>query len=444
MSNNTTTNQAGKISRRALLRGTGAALALPWLEAMGPLTALAGEAAAAAPPKRLAVLFMPNGVHGGKWTPRGEGDDFELSETLAPLEKVKQQLLVFSNLSNAASMWGDGHYVKTASFLTGTRITKTTGKDLRSGGVSLDQAAARHLGEHTYLPSLELGTERVSRGIDPNVGFTRLYGSHISWRTPTMPLAREINPRQAFDRLFRSAAPNQADRSVLDMVRDDAHRLQARVGQADRHRLDEYLETVRALERRLAISPHSRRTDGDPQSAPPEAIPNDYQEHVRLMLDLMVVAFRTDATRVTTFMFGNAVSGRDFSFLEGVSGGHHEISHHQDNEEKLAQYQRINLWHIEQLAYLLDKMQSIGEGESTLLDNSMVLFGSGIRDGNRHDPKNLPILLAGRGGGALKMGRHVVCEKQTPLCNLYQSMLEQLDVPVDQFGDSTGRLTELG
>lgn len=469
------------ISRRTVLRGLGAAISLPLLESLAP-RAFAAVASAATPapikPVRMAVLYMPNGVNVGAWTPRGAGECFELSPTLSPLAPVKDDLLVFSELMNASALGGDGHYVKTGGFLTGTTITKTTGKDIRSGAVSMDQLAAQRIGRFTPLPSLELGIDPVTSGIDNNVGYTRLYGSHISWATPTTPAGKEINPQLAFDRLFRSNPRAEGDnRSVLDMVMEDAGGLRAKVVGADRAKLDEYLESVRAVEKRIEFNSRQRadekkltpeqllaiegleRRIGDFMDDPElrkrfaageggrrgrgEGNKSDFSEHVKLMLDLMVLAFWSDTTRVATFMFGNAVSPRNFSFLEGVRGGHHEISHHKNEAANLEQYQRINRWHVEQYAYMLAKMKAIKEGDGTLLDNSMVLFGSGMSDGNSHNPRNLPLVMAGKGGGAFATGRHVVYEKKTPLCNLYTAMLDRVGAPVERFGDSTSRLKGL-
>jgi hypothetical protein len=453
-----------RISRRTMLKGMGAMLSLPLLEAMEPLPVLgAGKKY----PVRLGVLYMPNGVNPHAWTPKGVGSDFELSPILAPLKGVKEQILVLTQLMNAATDTGDGHYVKTAAFLTGTTITRTTGSDLRCGGVSMDQIAAQTIGNLTPLPSIELGIEPVTTGVDVNVGYTRLYGSHISWSTPTTPLAKEINPQMAFDRLFRdpsgTARSATADKSVIDLVLADANRLKARVGKADQAKLDEYLDAVRSVERRIEFDARRKSAEysadplvrkefeklglrikdyyADPARASERS--GDHTEHVRLMLDLMVLAFWSDSTRISTFMFGNAVSGKNFSFLEGVSGAHHEMSHHENKPDKLEQYKRINTWHIAQTAYMLEKMAAIQEGERTLLDNSMVLFGAGMRDGNAHDPHNLPLMLAGRGGGTIATGRHLVYEKNTPLCNLYRSMLTRLGAPVAGFSDSTEELPGL-
>ena len=468
------------LSRRTVLRGLGAAVSLPFLESLAP-KAFAALASPATPapvkPVRMAVLYMPNGVNVGAWAPRGAGECFELSPTLSPLAPLKNDLLVFSELWNASAIGGDGHYVKTGGFLTGTTITKTTGKDIRSGAVSMDQLAAQRVGKLTPLPSLELGIDPVTGGIDNNVGYTRLYGSHISWATPTTPAGKEINPQHAFDRLFRSNPRAEGDnRSVLDLVMEDARGIRSKVAGADQAKLDEYLESVRAVEKRIEFNSRQRAEE---QKLTPEQLlaieglerrigefvndperqklftgeggrrrggrssGNDFSEHVKLMLDLMVLAFWSDTTRVATFMFGNAVSPRNFSFLDGVRGGHHEISHHKNDKANLEQYQRINQWHVEQYAYMLKRMKEIKEGDATLLDNSMVLFGSGMSDGNSHNPRNLPLVLAGKAGGAFATGRHVVYEKKTPLCNLYTSMLDRVGAPVDRFGDSNGKLAGL-
>jgi len=459
------------ISRRTLLQGLGVTMCVPLLEAMGPLKARAAETKLGHPskgPQRLAVLYMPNGVNPHEWAPKGSGSDFELSPILAPLEAVKSDVLVLSELMNKESIEGDGHYVKVAPFLTGTHITKTTGSNLRCGGISLDQMVARRYGSFTLLPSLELSVEPPTTYVDTNVGFTALYGSHISWNTPTTPVTREVNPQAAFDRLFRSQSPQSraatsADTSVLDLVMADATGLKSKVGRADQTKLDEYFDAVRSVEKRIAFDAARRKAEyeGDPLSRAeveklggrikdyyqdPAKIRErgiDHTEQVRLMLDIMVLAFWTDSTRVGTFMFGNEVSGRNFSFLPGVKGSHHEISHHQDNKANLEQYKLINIWHIRQYAYMLEKMKAIKEGEGTLLDNAMVMIGGGMRDGNAHSPYNLPIVLAGRGGGTLTTGRHLIYEAKTPLCSLYQGMLTRLDTPVDHFGDSTHELPGL-
>lgn len=450
-------NRGTRLSRRTLLRGTGAALALPWLEAMlpGSLRAHAADktgddANTNDAPVRMAALFVPNGVRQDMWTPTGEGRDFDLSATLQPLKDLKDKLLVFSNLWNQASNVGDGHYVKTSGFLTCTTINKSLGIDLNCNGLSMDQVAAASAAEHTPLPSLELGIDPVTTGVDTNVGYTRVYGSHIAWSGPTSPLARELNPRSVFERLFRAAYPKKeaAGRNMLllDRVMSDAKELKNRLGASDRQRMDEYLQSVRAIEQRLEKqqkdggSNWSPRAKLDIKLRPPAEQPDQFPEHVRLMLDMIALAFQTDTTRVCTFMFGNAVSGRNFSFLDGVSGGHHDTSHHQASKDKLKAYQLINHWHVEQYAYLLNKLGSMQEGDSTVLDNSMILYGSGLRDGNSHSPHNLPIVVAGSAGGRLATGQHLSYGKDTPLANLYVSMLNAFGHKTGQFADSTGVL----
>ncbi len=459
-------NNFPPLSRRTMLKGLGVTMCLPMLEAMQPLAAFAlgGPAGKAKPPVRMAVLYMPNGVNPKEWTPAASGSAFDLSPALAPLKNVKSDLLVLTQLMNRQSIEGDGHYVKVAPFLTGTHITKTTGADLRCGGVSMDQIIAQRLGHLTPLPSLELSIEPVTGYVDANVGYTAIYGSHISWNTPTTPVTREINPQLAFDRLFRtqtgSRGVTQRDASVLDSVLEDAKSLQAKVGTADRHKLNEYFDAVRSVETRISFDAARRAGEyaGDPLARieverlggrirnyykDPAHLNErsiDHTEQTRLMLDIMVLAFWTDLTRVATFMFGNEVSGKNFSFLPGVNGSHHEISHHQNEAAKLEQYKLINIWHTQQYAYMLEKMRGIKEGDGTLLDNSMVMLASGMRDGNAHSPYNLPILLAGSGGGTIATGRHLVYEEKTPLCNLYHGMLSRMGVPTAQFGDSTGDL----
>jgi hypothetical protein len=430
-----------------MLRGAGVGLALPWLEVMAPATALAASRIAK-PPVRMAFLYMPNGVNTSAWIPEGTGRDFKLSPTLEPLSDLKNDIMVVSNLWNEASKSGDGHYVKEAAILTCTTIKKTPGADL-CNGISVDQLAAQRIANQTPLPSLELGVTAVATGIDAVVGYTRLYGSHIAWSSPTTPLAREINPHSAYERLFRASGPQggagKMDTLLLDQVLGDAKRLRGQVGSGDQVRIDEYLSVVRSLEQRLERAGSPARTAWKPRvPIDPKASltehPKDHAEHVRLMLDIIALAFQSDTTRIATFMFGNAVSNVSFRFLEGVSAGHHDVSHHQNNEDKLRQYQLINRWHVAQYAYLLNRLRGMKEGNSTVLDNSMILFGSALSDGNKHDPHKLPLVLAGRAGGRLATGQHLVYAEDTPAANLYVSMLDAMGTPVERFADSTGPL----
>jgi hypothetical protein len=451
-----------RLPRRTFLRGTGAAIALPLLDVMRPLRAIAAGAASASgsvvTPVRMAFLYFPNGAWNEAWVPKKAGAGFELPFSLSPLDKVQNDVCVLSGLDKAASHQGDGHYAKTANFLTGAHVNKTTGSDISAGGISIDQLAAQKLGDATPLPSMELGIDPVVSGIDNNVGYTRLYASYISWRAANLPVAREINPRAAYDRLFGSKdekgrpTPTHADDDcrLLDMALEDAGALRRKLGRDDRVKVDEYLEAVRAVEKQVQFVSRPDNRNWKPTTKPTELArpdsspPHDYQVHVRLMLDLLVLAFWTDSTRIGTFMFANDVSGRNFApLIPGVSGSHHETSHHQNVPAKIEEYKKINRWHVEQFARVLEKMRTIKEGDKTLLDNSMVLFGSSMSDGNRHDPANLPLLLGGRAGGSIHSGRHVASPAGTPLCNLYVSMLDRMGIAVPHFGDSTGKLAAL-
>lgn len=440
------------LSRRTLLRGAGVGLGLPWLEAMIPSAANAAQTPASNP-LRMAVLYMPNGVNTDMWTPQGQGRDFQLSPTLAPLEDLRNDIVVVSNLWNAGANTGDGHYVKESSILTCTTISKTLGVDLNMHGISMDQIAAKRVGEQTPLPSLELGIEPEATGVDSNVGYTRVYGCHIAWSSPTTPLSREINPRSVYERLFRATSPQgssaQQDNLLLDRVLGQAKKLRSQVGSADRTRIDEYLEIVRSLEGRIERASDPSRSNNWKARVPIDSVakptdaPKDHIEHVRLMLDMTALAFQSDTTRITTFMFGNAVSGQNFRFLPGVTNTHHEVSHHSNDPEKLKQYHLINRWHIEQYAYLLRKLRDMKEGEKSLLDNSMVLFASALSDGNSHNPHRLPLVLGGHGGGRIATGQHLVHSDDTPAANMYMSMLDAFGTPVDRFADSTGPLPGL-
>jgi hypothetical protein len=316
----------------------------------------------------------------------------------------------------------------------------------------MDQVAAKRVADQTPLPSLELGIEPEATGVDANVGYTRVYGCHIAWSGPTTPLARETNPKSVYERLFRAAGPGgdsaRHDALLLDQVLEHARSMRAKLGTADKTRVDEYLATVRSLEARMERASDPKRNTWKPlakiDAAPkPTDSPTSHQEHVRLMLDLIALAFQSDTTRISTFMFGNAVSGINFRFLEGVTDSHHEISHHSKDPEKLRQYALINRWHIEQYGYLLRKLGAMKEGDRTVLDNSMILFGSALSDGNSHNPHRLPLVLGGRGGGRIASGQHLVYSEDSPAANLYVSMLDAFGTPVERFADSTGKLPGL-
>ncbi len=458
-------NKKWQISRRKMLKGVGAAIALPFMEAMASplnLSSFGNDGF----PIRSAFMFMPNGVHPDRWTPEGLGRNFEISPTLEPLRHLKDDILVLGQLMNRHSIFqgADGHYAKTANLLTCMQIQKTAGDNINSGGISVDQIIANHFKNETLFPSLEYGLDRIKTGVDINVGFTRLYASSISWKNATTPLSKEIDPRLAFDRLFKSFVPgnnvveNPHKSSILDAVLADAKSLKNNLGRSDQDKLEEYLESIRSIEKRINnqsnIKDFSSKITPDIKKELVRVNQNideyvevyagvDVTEKTRLMFDIMALALWSDASRVATFMFGNSVSNRNFSFLEGVTGAHHSLSHHMNHPEKMEQYDRITKWHLEQYAYFLDKLKSIKEGNGTLLDNSLVMFASGLRDGNRHSPRDLPILVGGHGGRKIKSGQNLVFEENTPLSNLYTTWVQTLGIKQEQFADSTGAFSEI-
>ncbi len=452
---------ARQISRRTMLRGTGAALALPWLERMGTASETLSE-----PPIRMVCMYMPNGTVPELWTPKGDGEQYEITPHLKPLESLKDDFLLLENLWNAKTVGRNGHWPKVPAFLSGGYVERTSGDDLNAGAVSVDQLAAQKIGDRTMLPSFELGLESVRSGIDTaGGGFARMYGSFISWRDPHTPVPKEIVPQLAFDRLFRSnkapvissmnpsdprllSALQRDDTSVLDLVRDQAKTLRREGSSGDRVRLDEYFESVRNVEQRLqaSLKPQKRWINQGkfPLERPGPGIPASRPDHIKLMLDIMVLALWSDTTRIGTFMTADAQTNEDFAFIEGVKGGMHSLSHHAEIAATKTQYEKCVTWHVEQVAYFLKRLKSLDEGGKSLLDNSMVMFGSGIKCGNRHLERDLPIALAGGGKGTLKGGRRLKFAPETPLCNLYLSMLDRMGIQEKSFGDSTGQLSGLG
>ena len=444
-----------RISRRTVLRGAGVALALPWLEAM----AHGATPSLAKPPVRTAFVFMPNGVVPEHWTPPGDKESFELTPYLQPLAKVKDDITLFENLWHEQTTGRNGHWPKVPAWLSGGYVVRSTGQRLDTGGQSIDQVLAQRVGTQTPLPSLELGIDAPRTGVDGiGGGFARIYGSYISWRDPHTPVAREIIPQLAFDRLFRTTSapvisgidPNHPsiknsllrdDKSVLDLAMESAKSLQSKVGTADRAKIDEYLESVRSVERRITASlkPQKRWLNEKKLDVtrPPAGIPDRHHDHVRLMMDVLMLAFWTDTTRISTLMLGDAQTGRDFSFLDGVKGSFHKLSHHREDPKVRDQYERIGKWHMKQFAWMLERMKGLGEGGTSLLDNCQIMFGSSLKDGNEHNNHDLPILIAGKGGGAIRSGRRVREEKDTPLCNLYLSIAKTMGIDLAAFGDST-------
>ncbi len=439
------------ITRRSALRGLGTVVALPWLEAMGPLTSWAAGATPSgqAAPNRMAFLYVPNGKNMADWRPGKEGTLPEkLPGILEPMAAHRDHFSILTGLTaDKARANGDGagdHARALSAFLTGCQARKTDGTDIRAG-ISVDQVAAARLGDRTRLPSLEVGTEAGSMAGNCDSGYSCVYSSTMSWRSATQPLPKEVNPKLVFERLFGSGSREERARrdsrrkSVLDMVRADFSDLNGKLGRGDQRKLDEYFSAVRDLERRIeqaARLPELRTPEGAVQ---PKGVPDTYEQHIRLMMDLLVLAFQTDSTRVATFVIANEGSNKPYPFID-VREGHHDLSHHRNEQANKAKIAKINRFHTTQLAYLMDKLRAVREGDGTLLDHCMLAYGSGNSDGNAHNHDDLPLLLAGHGCGTLKPGRHVVYPKETPLNNLWLSMLNRMDLPTVQLGDSTGEL----
>jgi uncharacterized protein DUF1552 len=437
------------LPRRTFLRGLGTALALPALEAMVPATHAAARAPAA--PVRMALIFFPNGAIMPSWKPQGSGKTWDLSPTLQPLEPFKDQIAIFTGLAQhhgRANGDGAGDHARCAgSYLTGAQPFKTAGANIQVG-ISVDQAAAAVIGKATKLPSLELGIERGRSSGNCDSGYSCAYSSNISWKTESTPMAKEINPRLAFERLFGSSADAERGRaerdhyrkSILDLVAEDAALLRKRLGRTDQRKLDEYYSSVRALEQR--VTRKSEKQKAIPDYTKPAGIPDELKEHIRLMYDIMALAFQTDSTRICTFMVGNAGSNRSYRMID-VSGGHHSLSHHGNDKQKIEHLAKIDHFLVSQFGYFLDRLNAIEEGDRTLLDNSLILYGSGIADANRHTHHDLPIMLAGRGGGQFASGQLRAYPKNTPLNNLFLSISHMAGAPLAQLGDSTGPLDGL-
>lgn len=427
-------------SRRTFLRGLGATMGLPFLESLHAATATAK------PPLRFGWIFFPNGMVRDFWTPQGEGRDFQFNQTNAALAPVRDHVTLIGNLAHdKARENGDGggaHARNGATYLTGVQAKKTGGKDIHAG-VSIDQVIANQLGQHTRLPSLELGTEPSRKEGRCDSGYSCIYMSNISWRSATQPSGIEINPRRAFDRLFgasgsegeRFRARSAARQSVLDFVADDAKRLQREVSGSDRRKLDEYFESVRAVEKQIDQMASLPPIEV-PGTSRPEADPADIVTRIRLMYDLMALAYQTDATRVITFMTANAQTNRVYDHL-GITSGHHQLTHSNGQD---AEIQKIDRFMTEEFARFVGKLQSIPEGEGTLLDHCLITFGSAMGDGRKHDHGDLPCVIAGHAGGALEGGSYLRLKEETPMANLFVTTARLAGAKLDRFGDSTGAL----
>ena len=428
-------------SRRIFLSGLGALVGLPFLESLHTATA------AAKPPLRFGWIFFPNGMVRDSWTPQGEGRDFQFNQTNAPLAPVRDHVTLIGNLAHDKARQngdtGGDHARNGATYLTAVQVKKTGGKDIHAG-ISIDQGIAKQLGQPTRLPSLELGTEPSRKEGRCDSGYSCIYMSNISWRSATQPSGIEINPRRAFDRLFgasgsegeRLRARSAARQSVLDFVADDAKRLQRQVSGSDRRKLDEYFESVRAVEKQIDQMASLPPIEV-PGTSRPEADPADTVKRIRLMYDLMALAYQTDATRVITFMTANAQTNRVYDHL-GITSGHHQLTHSTGQD---AEIQKIDRFMTEEFARFVGKLKSIPEGDGTLLDNCLITFGSAMGDGRKHDHGDLPCVVAGHAGGALTGGRYLRMKDETPMANLFVTTAQLAGTKLDRFGDSTGALT---
>lgn len=440
------------LSRRHFLRGMGACVALPWMASLPGMTPV-GRSPLAPKRSRLVYFYVPNGVHMQDWTPQTEGKDFELPWILEPLAPYRKHFSVLSGLTqDKARANGDGpgdHARAAAVFLTGVQPLKTDGQ-IRLGP-SADQLAAEALGAQTPFPSLVLGCEKGGNAGQCDSGYSCAYSSNISWQNETTPALKEVRPRLLFERLFRGGASGEDGkaraerlarrRSVLDYVADDAKRLNRDLAEDDRVKLDEYLSGVRELERRIEHAESEIVTEV-PESARPDSIPRDFGAYLRLMSDMVVLALRTDRTRVVSFLMANEGSNRSYPMLD-IRDGHHELSHHKNDPAKFEQIRKINRFHVEQLAHFLAQLVETQDGGRALIDDVQMVYGSGISDGNRHNHDELPVLLIGKGSGKLKPGRHVRYAKNTPLNNLHLRLLDNMGVRADALGDGTDLLGKI-
>ncbi len=437
------------LSRRRFLRGTGIALGLPWLESVSTFGATDVKNTTA--PRRLAVCFFGNGVNPHHWGATNSPDGLELQPTLKPLEPLKDKLLVLKGLWNPTTVQGPGGHYPKMNILSGLKVKQTT-TDVEVG-VTMDQIIAARVGRDTPVANLTLGTEGPKYSTDS--GYTSIYSAYVSWSSPTTPAPKEIYPQQAFDQLFDDGSKRKRDKSVLDLVLGDANALRTRLSRRDTQKLDEYLTSVRELEQRIERAEKFSKAETGGQGwqpsvkaptmqRPAAGIPARQEEHLRLMMDIMVLALQMDRTRVATMMMTNDLSQMNFDFI-GIKGGQHELSHHANDADRLALYQRGNQYMVQAWAETLQKMHDTNEGERTLLENSMVLLTSSLWDGNAHDSTQLPLLLAGNGGGTIRGGRMLDFAKDPnrKLCRLHLALMDRMGVKVDHFGDAEHSLAEL-
>jgi Protein of unknown function (DUF1552) len=440
-----------QLARRTFLKGAGTAIALPMLDAMVPAITRGTSSKA---PVRLAFVYVPNGIVLEDWRPATLGTDYAFTRILKPLEPFRSEIMVLSGLDDHnGNALGDGpgdHARAGASFLSGVHCKKTAGADIRNG-ISADQVAAQFVGSTTKFASIELGCEDSRTVGNCDSGYSCAYTNSISWRSPTTPMPPEINPRAVFERLFGTedlsldpetrARRMRYRKSILDMASEDTRKLVSTLGPVDRRKIDEYLTSVREIEKRIAAA-EKQTTEITPGIEKPAGIPVSFLEYAKLMFDLSLIAFQTDMTRITTIMLGREGSNRVYPEI-GISDPHHPLTHHRNNEDWIEKVKQINTLHTELFAYYLAKLKASSDGNGSLLDHSMIVYGSGLADGNRHTHEDLPILLVGRANGTLKPGRHVRFDKGTPITSLYLSLLDRMDVRPEKIGDSNGKLEDL-
>jgi len=425
---------AKTLSRRAVLRGAGVALALPWLEAMQRQRVFGGEQTV--PPRRMIFIYASTGVAVPSWTPKGEGRDYELSPTLATLRDFKDDFLVLSGLDHRREDRASNEHDMASSTLLSTAPIGERDRATYATGITVDQVVAAKTGDQTRLPSLELGCDADS---------SRMHISNVSWRGPAMPMGREFRPQQVFARMFGDPRADAYRRSILDYVLGSARRLERDLGAPDRRKLDEYFSSIREIEKRIAAA-ERHRVAAPPEMRVPAEVPADFSEHLKLMSDLLVLALQSDVTRVVTFMYANESDDHSFPHL-GIPEGHHTLSHYNpdtaEGQAYLVKLQKIDQFYIEHFRYLLDKLKSSRDGQGTLLDHSMVVYASGLSYPNKHSRIDIPVLLAGRGAGTLAPGRHVRYSAGAPFSNLLLSLADRMQVPLTRVSDSTGRLDQL-
>ena len=434
------------IPRRAVLRGIGATLALPLLDGMVPaLSAIRNTPAKGM--RRFGVTYVPNGMAMEHWTPKGEGTAFEFSQILQPMEPFRDRTLVLSGLNPGPG--GGAHAGAATKFLTGVPGKMTDGAEIHSGR-SIDQLLGAELGQYTQLSSLELALDGRDFAGSCDAGFSCAYTNTISWRAPTTPLPMENNPRVVFERLFGDSGSTdpavrlariKEDRSILDSVTEKVADLQRGIGPEDRNKISQYLDAVRDVERRIQKAEEQSARE-IPLVEQPAGVPPTFEEHMRLMFDLQLLAYQVDLTRVVTFMVGREISGRTYNQI-GIPDAHHPLSHHLDDPLKIGTMSKINTYHVVLFADFVEKMRSTPDGDGSLLDHSLLLYGAGMSNSNAHAPNNLPILLVGGASGGLKGGRHITYSEDTPMANLLMAIMDTLGVPMDQVGNSNGMLDVL-